>query len=251
MSKWKKKEVKVSGTWENENYSTAQLEGYNKINSNLSPDSALISEQKSNHFKHNSTAPIPFNNYYDIVHNNSKFVTYEQFFNQFKILLGNKPKIELFSQILEQLNEAFCRRYEIIFHDFVLSWTKDVKFSLNYLTLALIDNPSSNMPNFDFTQDLSDPAKDLLIKAFNTYLFSLLENHYIELFPHTVFFIDHNIKLYKAYFSEYMFSSQRTGNGVANSNNIEQVPVQEDIENQSETDEIKDESDNSVLVNKK
>ncbi|AKB10933.1 DUF2714 domain-containing protein [Mycoplasmopsis synoviae] len=154
-----------------------------------------------------------YKNYFEILSqakdSDEKFLSYEQFVNQFYLKLNQKDKISEFNKLWKASYDSFFQKQQVVFDDFVLAWTRNERFSLHDLVPYVSLSEDSNVLSTDLSAKNNDKT-NLVFKHLNNflkdYLFEKLK--VIEIFPNVILFLDENSK-FKLLFDKSVVENER------------------------------------------
>ncbi|WP_406617512.1 MSC_0623 family F1-like ATPase-associated protein [Mycoplasmopsis adleri] len=131
------------------------------------------------------------------------FLPYKTFMNQF--LIENNVNIHngIFAELIKKRDEYLKTCNEIKFRDFVLTFERDPRFSLEELVPAIVSNTNSRLKTLNMVDNESEHINQALINL-NNLLDELLikKGLNVEIVPNIIICFDKENKLYKIFFNK-------------------------------------------------
>ncbi|QZX49124.1 DUF2714 domain-containing protein [Mycoplasma sp. E35C] len=133
------------------------------------------------------------------------FVEFAQLFNTTLLQTNTPEESPEAVEFLEKMKVAIMNRYQIIFDDLVISWTRNVRFSWNKLVPVVVSAESSQTDSINLTSKVSDnPELKKLTERFNLLLNNQLfeEHKIVEVIDGIVVYISKETNQLKVVFSQ-------------------------------------------------
>ncbi|WP_406614343.1 MSC_0623 family F1-like ATPase-associated protein [Mycoplasma corogypsi] len=130
-----------------------------------------------------------------------KVITYEALINQLKIENNTSDEYPTIALIEETLSNLHTTKYDVLFDNFVLTFTRDVRFSLVDLVpkIAFEHNSGVKTVNLSAKQQTSE---NRILSSFNHILKTLLEqNFYVYINKYIIVNFDPSSQLMQVYFA--------------------------------------------------
>lgn len=143
-----------------------------------------------------------FFNLYEEAINSPKFVDFEKLIASV-LLVSNlgfeTPEYKLFEQIFQ---EAFSKKFDILFDFFILHFDKNLKFSDDALVPTITFVEDSNVETFNLKNSVN-PKMNLFLEKYNQMIHKLLTvGHFLEILPKVVIYISEHTKNIKILFDK-------------------------------------------------
>ncbi|WP_426461454.1 MSC_0623 family F1-like ATPase-associated protein [Mycoplasma hafezii] len=141
------------------------------------------------------------------------FLEHQAFINQFLLVNNLRQKDTNWVTLKNKAEEYLAQRNELIFDDFVLTFTRDPRFSLEELVPDLVKEPNAKLLSLSFNNS-NNEAEAKLLNAFNNLLFKLLkeEQKAVELFDGIIISFDSVSNKYTILFSQELIQNAHSEN---------------------------------------
>ncbi|PAF55066.1 MSC_0623 family F1-like ATPase-associated protein [Mycoplasmopsis agassizii] len=144
---------------------------------------------------------IKINTKYDELVILDNFVSFNQLLGTSLLITNISDESDIVKNLNEKINEAIFKNKDIVFEKFVISWSRNLRFSFNKLFPTLDTKESSNSESFSMKSS-SNSNLDKLLKIINLqiqkYLFT--EERYIEVIKGIIVFLSPDTKSLKIVF---------------------------------------------------
>ncbi|WP_051789153.1 MSC_0623 family F1-like ATPase-associated protein [Mycoplasma buteonis] len=139
---------------------------------------------------------------YELAKQNSNFLSHQAFLNQFMLANNYSMANENWNNLYNEALKTLQSKNELIFDNFVLTFTRDLRFSLTDLVPDLADHTNAKIQSFAFN-NASDNQQAKILRNFNSLLNELLNKGIVlELFPHYILSFDKVANKYTILFSK-------------------------------------------------
>ncbi|RIV16313.1 MSC_0623 family F1-like ATPase-associated protein [Mycoplasmopsis gallopavonis] len=158
------------------------------------PKNALTDAQQ----KYQNTIYRNFNEY----KNSPELISYESFINQWLLESNYTKNDPIVVELLEQIKDYLASKNELRFQSFVISFDRNLSFSLENLVPCIKAEVNSNLKTLNLS--LSDnPNKNYLLKNLNHLLNSLLlKKLAVEIYPNLIVTYNQEINKYSLFFGK-------------------------------------------------
>lgn len=148
-----------------------------------------------------------FKDYYFLI-NRKEFLSFEALVN-ITLLLSSFNSND--SNFVETYNnkvlKSFKNHSELVFKNFVISWTKNSRFSFLKLVPIVTEKESTNIMANNFFQDSKNEKFNIFLKNLNILLWDFIskKNKFVEIIDGVILFLDPETKKLKIVFNELVF----------------------------------------------
>ncbi|QGZ97918.1 DUF2714 domain-containing protein [Mycoplasma sp. NEAQ87857] len=146
-------------------------------------------------------------NEYDAVIKSNNFIPYAMLLNQFLLDNNISNQSDIYHEVFAKVNQNLKEKKEFIYQDFVITFTRDLRFSLNELVPDVQKTANVRVGNLNLTTSNNTLTNNQLLK-FNQLLNRLLiENQFsVEILPNIVLRYDFALKEYKVFFGKELIN---------------------------------------------
>lgn len=161
----------------------------------------LFNKNKKNNSEVKDYKEKSYKDYYEILRN-PDFVSYNEIFN-LTLLETNTMYSEEFIKLVESKNnQALENHLEMVYKFFVVSWNKNLRFSMTKLVPNIKSSEASTVDSVNFFQ--TEPKTELFFKTFNSIIeeFVLENNRPVEFFPGIILYLSKETQKLKIAFND-------------------------------------------------
>ncbi|MGV2393831.1 UNVERIFIED_CONTAM: DUF2714 domain-containing protein [Campylobacter lari] len=148
-----------------------------------------------------------FNNYNKVVAD-ERFISNKAFHNQFLLENNLDQNNHHYQNLLKQINEYLNNKDEIAFNKFIISFTRDIKFSMTSLVPTITYEIDHKTKTLNLKNSLTNKEYDSILNNFNKIIYNLVfdKKLFLEIIPGIVIVLDSS-NLLKIFFSKRVFDA--------------------------------------------
>lgn len=144
-----------------------------------------------------------YSDYYSIV-GEEKFVSFDAIANLALLVSSESHDLKVVTLFKEKALKAYKSHQELIFKNFVISWSKTSRFGITKLVPIVTEQESSNIMASNFFESKEDAIFDIFLKQLNILIWKYITDKqaFVEVAEGIIVFVSKQTQKLKVVFSE-------------------------------------------------